>query len=418
MRQSRLLKLPIAVVLAAMFGALAAQSTDESSDPAKQAAERAKAEAFADPDSLAGEQPAVDVSLAEGAEPALAAAPDLDSSVLDSETVRLAAEAVLLDSVRVGNIIIAVGERGTIVRGVGEDWKQVERVPTRATLTAAFAVGQDIWAVGHDGVILHSPDAGSSWQRQRVDAWRPDSDNPQSGVPLLDVLFLDATHGFAVGAYSLLLETRNAGATWEQRSIGGGDAAAADADSGTAAASPPEEAAEGDNESWNFSADELDLEAESDPHLNAIARTGSGALLIASERGTAFRSRDQGASWQRLKLPYEGSMFGALGFDNDHVLLFGLRGNVLETFDLGDTWHELDSGVDASLMGGSSIAQGGALLVGANGVMVRRDNAESPFVASRYRTSEGESPILSGVITDADGSIVVLGERGIAPFRN
>ena len=35
---------------------------------------------------------------------------------------------------------------------------------------------------------------------------------------------------------------------------------------------------------------------EATPHLNAIARTGSGALLIVGERGSAFQSRDDGAT--------------------------------------------------------------------------------------------------------------------------
>lgn len=407
MRQSRLLNLPVAVVLAAVLSVIGPQATSAAQD-AVVTTPQAQTDDAAARDAAADSVPAATARL-----PAAK-----DSSVADSEIARLAAKAVLLDSVRIGDTIVAVGERGMIVRGAGEVWKQVEFVPTRATLTAAYAIDQHIWAVGHDGVILHSADAGVSWKRQRVDPWSADSDNPQSGVPLLDVLFLDANHGFAVGAYSLLLETRDGGATWESRSVGGDVAPVVEDAPVAVAAAPPAEVAADDNASWNFSADELDLEAESDPHLNAITRTGSGALLVASERGTAFRSRDQGATWQRLKLPYPGSMFGAVGFDNDHALLFGLRGNVLETFDLGDTWQQVDSGVDASLLGGSPIAEGGALIVGANGVMLRRENAKSPFVASRYRTAEGESPILAGVVTDSDGAIVVLGERGIAPFRN
>ncbi|MEO6064504.1 MAG: YCF48-related protein, partial [Lysobacterales bacterium] len=331
MRQSRLFEVPVAVMLAALASTSMAQSSGADAAPASREIQ-AESAAAANPMPDRGQ-----------------AAPRTDdSSVAASETVRLAAKAVLLDSVRVDESIIAVGERGTIVRGAGEVWNQIANVPTRATLTAAFAVDDNVWAVGHDGVILHSADGGVSWERQRVDAWEAESANPQSGVPLLDVLFLDAEHGFAVGAYSLLLETRDGGATWEARSILGGAAVVEDAvdEAEVAAATPAsEEAGEGDNASWNFSADELDLDEESDPHFNAIARTGSGALLIASERGTAFRSRDQGATWQKLKLPYAGSMFGAIGFNNEHVLLFGLRGNVLETFNLGDSWHKVDSGV-------------------------------------------------------------------------
>ncbi len=389
MRQSLSLKLTIAVLLAGLTVAAAGQDSDTAAAPATAASA---------PGNRGG-----------------------DSSVAPSEAARLASKGILLDSVRIGEEIVAVGERGAIVRGAGDQWQQVVGVPTRATLTAIHAVGDAAWAVGHDGVILHSADAGRTWARQRVDAWNPQSGDPQSGVPLLDVLFLDARHGFAVGAYSLLLETRDGGATWTARPLLGG--AAEPAQSPEEAATDPaedtaEDAVEAGNESWNFSADELDLDEESDPHLNAIARTGSGALIIASERGTAFRSRDQGATWSRLKLPYAGSMFGAIGFDNNHALLFGLRGNVLETFDLGDTWQEVESGVEASLMGGSPIGTGGALLVGANGVLLRRDDAESAFNVSRFRTAEGESPILAGAVIDSDGGIIVFGERGIAPFRN
>ena len=50
----------------------------------------------------------------------------------------------------------------------GNDWRQVDGVPTRSTLTAVTTVGNDAWAVGHDGIILHSGDGGLTWQRQRL----------------------------------------------------------------------------------------------------------------------------------------------------------------------------------------------------------------------------------------------------------
>ena len=41
----------------------------------------------------------------------------------------------------------------------------------RVTLTAVTAVGNKLWAVGHDGVILASTDAGQHWSLQRKDPW-------------------------------------------------------------------------------------------------------------------------------------------------------------------------------------------------------------------------------------------------------
>src|SRR5690606_36931152 len=95
-------------------------------------------------------------------------------------------------------------------------------------------IDQQLWAVGHDGIILHSSDGGQNWQTQRHDPWHAPAedaydDNIRQGVPLLDVLFSDAEHGFAVGAYALLLATSDGGKTWQEVEIHGSPAASAEA---------------------------------------------------------------------------------------------------------------------------------------------------------------------------------------------
>ena len=247
--------------------------------------------------------------------------------------------------------------------------------------------------------------------------------DPEAGVPLLDVLFLDTRRGFAIGAYSLLLETTDGGASWNSRFLseeavqgGGGDGAddgfgpddVADAGDGAA----PGDDGFDDGDDWNFSADDLMLDAEDDPHLNAIVRTDSGALLIAAERGTMFRSLDDGRSWERFRLPYEGSMFGVLAWGGDHVLALGLRGNVFESFDLGDSWQRLETGTEASLMGGLAMPGGAALLVGNEGVMLWRAGSGQPFTELTHTNAEGETPVLSGAAARDDGSFILVGERG------
>ena len=59
--------------------------------------------------------------------------------------------------------------------------------------------------------------------------------------------------------------------------------------------------------------------------------------MIAGERGAFFRSRDGGQTWERKRLPYEGSMFGILAWDAGHLLAFGLRGNLFRSGDAGVT---------------------------------------------------------------------------------
>ena len=220
-----------------------------------------------------------------------------DPMALPTEIMPLAEHALMLDLARVGEGMVAVGERGHILLSDdGETWKQSANVPLRSTLTAVSAIGNKVWAVGHDGVILHSADAGDSWQIQRRDPWQPADGNAEhelrQGVPLLDVLFSDADNGIAIGAYSLLLSTSDGGKTWNgSRIVVSGEA-------GTATIPNSDEIKIEGEDSDTFSADELKIGQESDPHLNAIARTGSGAFVIVGERGAVFRSRDGGATWE------------------------------------------------------------------------------------------------------------------------
>ena len=59
-------------------------------------------------------------------------------------------------------------------------------------------------------------------------------------------------------------------------------------------------------------------------------RRGADARQHPDER----RSRDGGETWESRRLPYEGSMFGVLSWQDDHILVYGLRGNVLALVDL------------------------------------------------------------------------------------
>lgn len=346
-----------------------------------------------------------------------------------SEMARLASsQALVLDFAESSARAVAVGERGHILVSESRtDWRQVADVPTRANLNAVTAVGDKLWAVGHDGTILHSADGGLTWVLQRSDPWRPSTDeeafNPRRGVPLLDVLVLDEQRGLAIGAYSLLLRTEDGGAHWEEVDVlGTGSAAAGAADTGDAAktqaaATAAEGSGEANDESWTFNQADLELEEESDPHLNAIARTGEGSIFIVAERGAAFRSRDEGQTWERLQLPYEGSMFGVIGYEGQRVLAFGMRGNAFESNDLGDTWKRVDTGVELSLMGGAALPEGGAALVGANGVVLVRPAADAPVTRYTFQTRALETPVLSGVLVQSISALVVGGEKGVGTFQ-
>lgn len=325
----------------------------------------------------------------------------------------LAAQSLLLDVARSGEHYIAVGARGNVLLSDdGRAWRQ-SAVPTRTTFTAVSAIEGHAWAVGHDGVIAHSADGGRNWELQRKDPWKApaagDTANPDphQGAPLLDVLFLDIHRGYAVGAYSLALKTVDGGATWQQLMV-------AKPKQNTAAAAGESSPTKGAVDKQTFSKEELKLGQEATPHFNAIARAGSGALLIVGERGSAFRSRDEGASWQRLQLPYDGSMFGVIAYEADHVLAFGLRGHVYESTDLGDHWIQVATGTELSLMGGATLPDGGCAIVGGNGIVLMRTHA-SDALKSYVDEPAG---VIAAVLPLADGSgLLIAGENGVSAFQ-
>ena len=353
--------------------------------------------------------------------PALAAAADTpgakaasawaDPATAAAEIKPLAAKTLLLDVARSGKHYVAVGARGDVLLSDdGRDWRQVE-VPTRATLTAVSAVDAQVWAVGHDGMILHSSDGGEHWTIQRKDPWKAADagGDPAQGAPLLDVLFLDARRGFAIGAYSLALQTADGGETWQPMTV-----AVAAAAKGGVDEIEDDVPAKSNNDKGTFTAAQLKVGQEATPHLNAIARTGSGALFIVGERGSAFRSRDQGATWQRLQLPYDGSMFGVIGYEGDHVLAFGLRGHAYESSDLGEHWNPVPTGTELSLMGGAATADGGAAIVGANGVVLVRGKGGEAL----RKLVDPSAGIISTVLPlDQGATLLLAGENGASIYE-
>jgi len=338
-----------------------------------------------------------------------------DPIAAPAESMPLSAQSLLLDVARAGERYVAVGARGVVLLSDdGRKWRQ-SSVPTRMTFTSVAAIDAQVWAVGHEGVIAHSADGGEHWELQRQDPWKPATGSgmrdPQQGGPLLGVMFTDIKHGYAVGAYSVALKTDDGGATWTPMTVAkpkaGGDEDEID--------KPAKAQPKGKNDHGEtFSKEELTLGQEATPHLNAIAHTGSGALLIVGERGSAFRSRDAGATWQRLQLPYDGSMFGVIGYEADHVLAYGLRGHVYESSDLGDHWKQLDTGTELSLMGGTALANGGSAIVGANGVVLVRAGAGAVLKSYVYQSM---GTIASVLPLGDSGALLLAGENGVSVFE-
>lgn len=322
-----------------------------------------------------------------------------------------------LDLTRIGERIVAVGERGNVLYSddEGKTWRRGQ-TPGKAMLTAVcFADRRHGWAVGHDAVVWATDDGGETWQQQYNDPLGGDDGEDDaaeeddggdsedsmedlysddlygddeagtggapapdtSGAPFLDVWCDTEQHVMAVGGYGYVLETEDGGGQWNKR---------------------------------------MDLLENPDGwHLYSVRPVprGDGTLLIAGEQGTLFRSRDHGQSWDTLEAPYEGSYFGITAAQRDTVMIHGMQGNVWLTRDLGENWRRIKTGVSRGINDGARLGDGTIVLVGNSGiVLTSHDNGSS--LSLRY-TDQRET--LSAVLPLREGGVLVAGTDGLQKIR-
>ena len=330
----------------------------------------------------------------------------------------LAPESLLTDADRAGDRIVAVGERGHIIfsDNGGVSWTQ-GNVPVSVTLTGVdFGTETHGWAVGHSGVVLHSEDAGETWDLQLtgVDSAKLAIDTRQEEIdamemrieeaseeevgdlewaledlnfsltnmqadlevgpvnPLLDVWFENESHGFVVGAYGMFLRTTDGGKNWKDMG--------------------------------------LQLDNPRGYHLNGITQITGGALVIVGEAGQIFVSVDGGDTWEKRESPYEGSLFGTLGTGNvNEVLAFGLRGNTFISTDLGRSWKAVPNEGGTTLNDGAVSDDGRITLVGNSGAVLMSTNGGESFRPYFRDDREG----VMGVVPLSGTDLLLVGEGGL-----
>jgi len=260
------------------------------------------------------------------------------SHASDAEQAARASKSLTLNLTQLADgRYLAVGERGHILRSddKGATWQQAV-VPTRATLTAVARSNGRIFAGGHDGVLLVSSDRGDSWSVVRSE---PSSDQDN---PILDIHFSTDSIGYAVGAYGLFLHTNDGGQTWDQEEIPA-----------------------------------FDLPDFGFPHLYRLITLRDNSVLVVGEAGFIARSTNQGASWTRLNIPYEGTFFTVRQTASGALIVAGMRGNLFRSADNGASWQHIDTGVKSGL-NDIAIGTGEVIAVGMDGIMlVSRDDGVS-----------------------------------------
>lgn len=304
------------------------------------------------------------------------------------------AQRALMAVALAGERLVAVGPRGLIVVSDdrGKSWTQA-KVPVQSDLLAVhFPVPLQGWAVGHEGVVLHSADGGSTWVKQldgrsaleafkahyartapgpAVEAAAAQLDqNYRAGpaLPWLDVWFEDANTGYAVGSFGMLMATCDGGKTWEP---------------------------------WLERIDNGEY-----LNLNAIRGIG-GELYIVGERGRIYRFDRAAGRFAAIDTGYNGSFFGIAG-EGRALIAFGLRGVVYRSDDRGATWRALPTASEQTIAAGTSV-NGAFVLGNLAGQLLRGDWSGEPlFLASLKQPMR-----MTGMAALADGSLVLTGLDGV-----
>ena len=300
------------------------------------------------------------------------------NSIEQSTSSVLAVNSLLLQSDKHDSLHVVVGERGHILySNDSNDWQQAD-VQSKKTLTNVFMLDKNTgYAVGHDAIILKTVDGAKSWKKMYSEI--------NQEAPLLDILFKDDSNGIAIGAYSLFYTTDDGGISWNKQTI---DIL--------------------DNNISNESSEGIMTDII-DIHLNDIAYAGDKRFYIAAEAGHVLRTDDDGKTWLNLKLPYNGSFFGALPLSYDELIVYGLRGHLYHSSDAGKSWKKIETGSTEMLTNAALLSDGSVIVSGLAGtLLLSRDNGLS-FSAIDMKHRHG----LTSILETNKGNLLLTSDAGI-----
>ena len=203
-------------------------------------------------------------------------------------------------------------------------------IESRDRFYSLLAIDTVLWAVGADGKIVRSEDAGTSWRVQSV----PVTTHFQ------DIAAWDENTAVVVGNGGVILNTRDGGKTWQQSDAPVNDVvnklldvkAYANGEAWAVGAFGTLLFSRDYGQSWSY-ARELE-----DFIINEITKRDDGGLVAVGEFGSILISESNGADWKSIASPVESSLM-AIDFQNASTgVAAGLEGVLLKTVDGGFSW--------------------------------------------------------------------------------
>ena len=191
------------------------------------------------------------------------------------------------------------------------------------------------WAVGADGLILVTTDAGVHWTQQR---------DPTGWAGLQDVSFVSTTTGWTVGDGGTVLYTTDAGADWVPQ------------DAGTSA------------------------------DLTAVAGVSSDVACAVGDTGVAVRTTDGGSTWDPAAT---GTASNLTDVDLINANEGWTGGEVLHTTDGGANWQsQCSSASPATLSSTDFVSSTDGWAVGAAGTILHSTEGGSSWTSQPSGTTD------------------------------
>lgn len=336
-----------------------------------------------------------------------------------------ASKGLMLSLAKAGDRLLGAGERGIIVYSddQGQAWNQA-KVPVSVTITSIFfPTDKQGWAVGHDGVILATKDAGVTWKKQfdgndanrlieqelisRLnekksqlaksnlsaqikDQLNADIDSIQLAIedikagsefgpsrPLFGVWFKNNLEGIVVGSFGQIFSTKNGGESWSYL--------------GSRISNPD-----------NF-------------HFNNISMLSDGRLAITAEQGKIWLSKDQGLSWNLTDTGYEGYIYGVISLPKASKLIaYGFAGNLFHADLDGKSWKPLPKLTNKSLI--SSTVDGSTVIIfsGDRRQLISHDHGQT-FTVSQLPMGKPIATVLS--LSSVRNVLMVGGVGGVSVLK-
>jgi photosystem II stability/assembly factor-like uncharacterized protein len=269
-----------------------------------------------------------------------------------------------------GDDIWVVGAQGLIAHSP-DNGSTFYSVPsgTHVGLNDVVVRGDRIWMAGDQGNILRSTDGGRSFSRTNY-ALRYREDLQNGGIlDLYSIQFIDKDTGYIVGDRGLILTTRNGGESWREQ-YSGTDAQlfhlSIQGKRGWVVGTGGK-ILHTDDGGRNWYPQRSGVPDD----LNRVYFVDDKVGLITGDHGVLLRSANSGATWERVSLDgVQEGLFGVSFSDKRTGWIVGYGGRIIRTADGGLHWVDQESATHVDLFA-VSFYKGRGYAIGRDGLVMR-----------------------------------------------